>query len=641
MSFAMAACGGGSQVKSTPPPPITNPPLPPPPPPPPPAGFTTYTLTVPYNGEPYPVYANLNGGTLFKRGGPMYLEGVNTFSGSLEIEENQIFLFPDAKGDGVITGNVNLRSVGIPDWDFSTDLWMGRHVGDASTKPVTINGNVNLEPYTTLRLDGVINGNLTNAGRIYASAAGTDGFARYLGHSRINGDYVQTATGELWLTFKADLRISGAAALDGTLTLADMIDVAYRPDGSSEVLLHADKGVNGTFATFNPLPLLAGTLEYQANDVVFHVSQASASAIMRADDADAMTLDGAVLLDHAFDSANRLAALPAGSLTDAQQRFLTSAGAMQRLPDLERVRASLDSLSGHTYAAAQAQLLSQLAMAPIRKIGDRLAMPSGAATGHWNSDDPAYRSGFASDYASGYDFSPARNWMVGSSIFFGDAQSWSAREGALSSGPSAGAQVYARWRNDNGAYLAGMLGYGGQHLHTTRRIDLGDGNDHLAWSHRDLDLLNVHVEAGHALASSHRLAGFVAMDAAALHGNGFVEQGDTGFELLAKPARMSQATIGVGARYARDWRLGDRWLRLMLDGGYDRAFAGSGASLRATLAGAPDTWFQIGMPMREDRSWFGLGLSGGGRIWSWRLDHVQDNGIVRDNPWTFGIKRSF
>jgi uncharacterized protein with beta-barrel porin domain len=142
-----------------------------------------------------------------------------------------------------------------------------------------------------------------------------------------------------------------------------------------------------------------------------------------------------------------------------------------------------------------------------------------------------------------------------------------------------------------------------------------------------------------------RLTPFVAVDYSALHSDGFSEQGDTGFELVASSARSTQLSAAAGTRYARDWRFaGNGWLRLNIDARYQRRLAEGGDAQRAAFQGAPDALFDLTAWSRADGvTTMGLGLAGGfdGR-WRWSLDYARRFGDeARRGGWFAGLRRDF
>jgi hypothetical protein len=501
-----------------------------------------------------------------------------------------------------------------------------------------VSGDLRIPAATDIGLDANVGGSVFNDGTMTVwnpSRSETNS------HVRIGGNYTQGGAATLVVHLggpeASDLRIAGNAMLAGTLRIAmpccgigDMYNDSHY--SLTPNILHADGGISGQFdQVLLPSVFLSGSVAYGAHDVTMQLTKASAASVAGAS-ADAMTALGAGNLDAAIRHTNWGSTGLADSL--AGHGLAHSLAALWRIRDAAQAARSFDSLSGQTYASSQAQLLAQLAAAPLRDIGERFAAPS--TSGHWANDVAN-----SATHTAGYDFALSPELMLGGSITLGNGQSTSAREGANAFGPSSGAQLYARWRNQSGSYVAGALGVGRQRLQTDRRIDLGDGDGHRAWSQRDLDMANLHLEAGRSLQlGGGRFTPYLALDAASLRGGAFSELGDTGFELLAQPTRMAQATAGIGTRYARDWRFGDRWLRLALDGGYDRSVASSNR-MRTAFLGVPEAWFDIGLPERQDRGWIGLELSGGGERWSWRFDRFHDNGLAREDRWSFGVKRAF
>ena len=102
-----------------------------------------------------------------------------------------------------------------------------------------------------------------------------------------------------------------------------------------------------------------------------------------------------------------------------------------------------------------------------------------------------------------------------------------------------------------------------------------------------------------------------------------MEQGNTGFELIAGPSLHERVTSEAGLRYARHWRWGgSQWLQLDLGAGYQHVL-GASDSMHAAFTGTPGLEFEVNrLPGTRGNGWLQMNLTGGSRDrWSWRLGY--------------------
>ena len=238
---------------------------------------------------------------------------------------------------------------------------------------------------------------------------------------------------------------------------------------------------------------------------------------------------------------------------------------------------------------------------------------------------------FTDTQTTGYD-----QWL-GDRLLFGGSFGWSQgnlrfdRSGGNARSQSPQWSAYLRRNGDNGSYVTGEVGYARHQLDLDRSIDLGEAV-HGARSERNLDVTHAYVEAGRGVrVGDGQLTPFVAVSHATLRGDGFVEQGDSGFELIAQPSLHQRTSSDAGFRYARHWRWGeDRWMRLDLGARY-QYLLGASDDMRAAFTGTPTIAFDLnGLPHARDNSWLEMSLAGGSDRWSWLLsyDHQADNKAV-------------
>ena len=630
----LAACGGGGgsgsgMVRSDPPPVVSPPPTPPPPPQRtlvlPPAPTTTAPPASPaLNAGAQDFLINLVGttssissvstaGALTKRGdGRLYVDGPTRFDGSTHVEAGAMELWGDLHSDLTIASGATFE----------------------------------------IGYGGTIIGDVDNHGVFEA----TEDYYTYY-DAEIFGDYSQSAEGLLRVVLGLQhtqpatplLTVAGTATLDGTLEFRPS---GFIPSGGYlEWVLHAHGGVTGQFAQWtSPGLFIEGNVRYGSNDVYLEATRVSVASAMAANGiADAMTLASAGNLDRSFASADLFARAPAASLSASQQRLLASAASIQHVADVAQATRTLDSLSGHAHAGAWDALHAQATASAMQldaHLGSLRYHPQASA---WSR---SLDSGTSStgNQAFGGHLSGVDQWLgprllVGGSLASGQSRMQFERMGGHGRGESPMASVYAHYRS-GGWHATGLVGAGRTVLQLDRPIDLGAAGEHVARSRRDIDQAFLHGELGRRIALGRGvLTPFVAADYTALHGDGFIEQGDTGFELVGRPASGMQLSAAAGARYARGWHFaGNGWLRLDLDARYLQPLAYDGDALRAAFTGAPDAPFDLAAWSRPAHgAAMTLGLTGGrDDRWAWSLDYAQRfGGDAPGAGWFVGLRRDF
>ena len=185
----------------------------------------------------------------------------------------------------------------------------------------------------------------------------------------------------------------------------------------------------------------------------------------------------------------------------------------------------------------------------------------------------------------------------------------------------------------------GEVGHARHQVDIDRPIDLGDV-PHRASSQRKLDVTHAYVEAGRDFGlGKGRLTPFAAVAHAVLQGDRFVEQGNTGMELMAQSALHQRTDAGVGLRYARNWRRGDDgWMRLNLTVGYQQTLA-TGDDVRAAFTGTPAFEFDlIGLSRRRGNAWLDMQLLGGSDRLSWQLSYQHH---ASEQTLSLGLEHAF
>lgn len=638
-SFLLAACGGGggggNMVRSGPPPAA--------PPPPPPVASAENVCPAPLTGDCV-VDDGWDTNTLYLRDGRqsthrLIKRGQNSLTlvrgtyafGGTSVEGGLLHVLTNASLDST----VDVQAGG-------TLLVSGAVHGDVVNRGQLV-------------LSGSVTGQVTNHGLLSPGATVYDSSVTSL----LVGDLRQTASGTFRVAlppanwdFHGLLRVTGRADIEGgTLEFYQYYDwdTGYYPlpTASSTIpVLHADGGVFGQFDRWTaPGLFVEGSIRYGSHDVWFDLTRASVQAVMAAGAAGPMTLGSAANLDAALAGADGFALSPNASA--AQRRFLASAASLLHARDVARATRSLDSLSGHGHGLAQ-DMVHRQAAATVAQLDARLdRLPGGTRAGLWSAPLAHHGrlGGSVDGQASGFDQWLSPHWLIGGSVSRAQSQLQFERMGGHGQGDSPLASVHAHYRG-NDWHATGVVGAGRTTVQLQRPIDLGAAGVHVAHARRELDQAFAHGEVGRrVLLGNGRLTPFVAVDYSALHSDGFSEQGDTGFELVAQPGLTSQWSAAAGARYAHDWKFGDRgWLRLDLDARYQQRLADGGARQQAAFAGVPDALFELKAWSRaEAGATVKLGLAGGfDPHWRWSLDYARHFGnATRPGDWFAGLRRGF
>lgn len=488
--------------------------------------------------------------------------------------------------------------------------------------------------FTSLMLGGTLNGDLTNDGQVSLRHLCGTGLNLCVEdhHPVIHGNFAQSASAQLDVVLGWALQISGSAAVDGRLDFLRGTSQSYvLPSAPASVLvLHADHGVSGQFVAWLSNELfLTGNLRYLPNDIYFDVTSLSAAQVMSVAGAGALTVQSAAHFDAALDNAGQWAQRPAALLSTAQRQFLASAGAIQHLRDVGQAARTLDSLSGHGYAAATDALLQQAA-SPAPELLARLGnLHESSASGPWSAPMArvASAAGAFSGERTGFD-----QWLS-DRLLLGSSFSWSG--GSLRFDHSGGAardqspqwDMYWR-RNGNGSsYVLGDVGYNRHQLNFNRQIDLG-GTPRAVGARLRLDMLRAYLETGRDFRVGQAwLTPFGALNYATLRGAGFTEQGSTGFELIAQPSLHQRFTAAAGLRLGADWRRsGGRWTTLNVTAGFRRLLQADDAA-RVAFTGTPAVMAALdGMPRQRNSGWLQMNLATGGAHWNGLLSYDRQAG---------------
>lgn len=456
--------------------------------------------------------------------------------------------------------------------------------------------------------------------------------------AHVEGNFSQTPNGTLEAVIGATtggfLSVTGHADIDGTLRLVQYTDDfgPYPLPGAplSLKVLHADGGIFGQFTQWtSPGLFITGTLRYLANDTYFDVASISAAQVMSAAGADALTVQSAARFDTALGNAGQWARTPGAALTTAQQKFLVSVGEIQHLRDVDQAVRTLDSLSGHGYAAATDALLQQAATPVPELIAHIGNLHDGSASGSWSTQMAMMSSGAGafSGERAGFDQWLDDRLLLGSSFGWSNGNLRFDRSGGTARDQSPQWDVYWR-RNGNGnSYLFGDIGYSRHQMNFNRQIDLGITRQ-TAGTQRNLDVMRAWVEAGRDFRVGRSwLTPFGALSYAVLHGASFTEQGSTGFELIAQPSMHQRFSAAAGLRLGTDWlNSSGRWTKLNLTAGY-RQLLQADDDARVAFTGIPEVTSVLGgMPRQRNTGWLQMNLATGGTRWDWLLSYDRQAG---------------
>lgn len=619
-SYLLPACSSSGGVQRdglvvSPQTPTPTPTAPPPPPPP-----ATRSLTLPPapatpTGVPAAPAINAADTPMIKLVGLDQSDSIDRVSSAGSLTK---------QGDGILYLNGDVRfDGGVAVEDGIASLWFG-----------TLFADVDIAEGAMLELRGDVVGDIVNNGVIDATDPG--GWYETFFDGDIFGDYTQGANGVLRmdLGLQQDSVATPLLEVSGTATLDGFVEFRYggfvTSGGYLEWLVHARGGVVGQFdgwRTQDGSLFLTGTLNYGPNDVWFLGSRVSAQAAMASAKVDdALVLSSAGNVDAAFAAADAIAGNAPAALSNAERAFLQTAATIQRLDDLDQAKATLTSLAGHGHLAASDALVRQAFGAASMLSAHAGAIRVGDRVGAWSSRHDL-RPGVGGDLpgarAGGADRWLSERLLFGSRIDRVHDSLTLDRAGGVARSDAPTAQVYLRRLGDDGSYAMGSVGFGQYRLRLARGLDFGHGL-RPARSQQDVSLAQAAFEAGRQWSLARgELAAYAVVDYAALRGDGFVEQGNTGFELIAQPSLQQHAAAGLGLRYGRRWsRGGGQWLQLGLDLRYQPSLWSAG-TVRAAFAGTPDTYFDLaGLDEATDPRSAALQLSGAGAgRWSWQLQY--------------------
>ncbi|WP_082578378.1 autotransporter serine protease [Lysobacter sp. Root690] len=424
---------------------------------------------------------------------------------------------------------------------------------------------------------------------------------------RIDGNYAQSAAGQLQFFIGSKLDVGGSASLAGDARVLGQLPGYVR--SSREVFLNAGS-VNGQFGSLSTAPgvFLTATLGYSATQAWLDISALSISATAQAMGVQGAAASAAVRVDDALRGLDQGAA-PIG----APGAFGAAAGALQQSASEQIARQSLASLSGELHSA-------DVAFAMMAMEGNRHALESRLDAQSLQPRDGAWADRIDAQRAAAGRFDlDAKGWIVGhdqrlNSLRVGaalsqtDGYAYTRQRGDRERNRQIEGQFYASW-DRAGSYLLGRAAFGRMDRDMRRDVMLGDSQFGTGSNYADR-YFNVGVQAGHRFELRNGLlTPYVGVQSLRLQRGGFAEDGAAGFGLSADDSSLSATQLLAGARVQREWLLGSASLTLSGRAEWQRTLAQSGRYIDARFTGL-DVWSPIASdPFAREAGVLGLGLS--------------------------------
>ena len=467
-----------------------------------------------------------NGGLIKQGTGALGLSGTNTYKGVTRIERGTIAL----------------------------------HDGASITSNVVILPQADTPGAAALQFMGAsrVTGNVDNGAMVMASSAKAGAV--------IDGDYLHRAGARLAVALGSQpLAITGTATLQGgDVYLQYILDGYVAQNGRTQTVLHADKGVTGTFLgvthSLTSATLLDTSLSYTSSEVILTTDRINVTQASRRADIQGAALVTAGRVESAFEllDGNTDGVIPAG--------FAQAAGQLQQVQGASALQASLDSLSGQAHVLASAMTFDSIDMSR-RALSSRFDDVRGAPRlhGSWQSQlGEAGQGSFAGSagatrgWMMGQDASMGSNGVLG--FAFGETRTHNSRDWGTDRGNDrqSQAQLYAGWKLGQGGYALAQLGAGRYTREIDRQLLLGVGQygvNARYGGHFSTASMESGLRFEKAGAS---LTPYLGAEYARVANDGFTEQGGLGFGLrtLDNVSSRSQALVGVRAEQRwRGWSL--------------------------------------------------------------------------------------
>jgi len=463
---------------------------------------------------------------------------------------------------------------------------------------------------------GTVHGDVNNiAGEVLSTFGGS------ADHMVITGNYTAGVASQTVITLGHAMEVGGTAKLDGTLSLSVLTN--YSP-ASTERLITAGK-VEGQFLgpIYPGLPFYDTTVSYTGTSVD--------ALLVRKAAPDATSMSTPVLATAAqgVESALKQADAWSASGEAGHADFLDAAAQLVSAPTMQVADVSVDSLSGEihgTVAAIEATTSVQVDHAvALRQNGTLPGDAVSAWVQGFTGNNGLAQNGYASARTlgngtlAGLDIPVTDAATAG--VFFGRNRSNSTLaglSGRVSERDTLGG-IYANYRFDDGAYVAGRASWTHADMDVQRTVLLGTQLDTLTTGRTD-GVGRLTLEAGKGFGA---FTPYISVTSLRLNQSAFAEEGAGGFGVDAAGRRQA-ATLGeLGGRWqpsAFDWAGGES--RLTGYAAYQRVFAGADLGFAATLVGAPGAAFVVN-GQSLPRNTYTAGATLDTRIngqWSWFID---------------------
>lgn len=462
----------------------------------------------------------------------------------------------------------------------------------------------------TVWASGALGGNVANSGRFLSGASSP---------ATIAGNFTQAANGNLGVWLGSALRVSGSAALNGTISILG-VKSGYTTS-AKETLLNASGGVSGSFSSLQAASnvFLDASLAYDPNNVFLNINRIDVTKAVAGLGLEGISLASAVRVESAMQAID--AQLGGRSSGGIGATFIDAAGALQQSGSAANADASLRSLAGELHAASSAMTLDAID-AGRRTLVQRLdtLARAPAQAGGWYRDLSASgqlaQAGYDSVGLDAVGEMVGNDWQVGPSAVVGlamnrlDQSSWLGASGDHSRGRQREAQLYvAAWRGP--WQVQAQLAAGGFQRQMQRHLLLGGLRDTVA-----TPLSGDYVSAFGGVGRRVDLGGlaltpYLGAQFVRIANDGFAERGDTGFGLQAKAWDSRRWQGFAGLRVDRAWRMAGIDLRADARAEWQQAFAARGELFDASFTGLSQ-WAPLqGIGLASRSQLVGLGLSAG------------------------------
>ena len=470
-----------------------------------------------------------------------------------------------------------------------------------------LRSNLAIASGATVWGSGAFGGNVTNNGA-FLSGASTP--------ASIAGNFTQASSGNLGVWLGSALKVSGSAALNGSLSILG-VKSGYTTT-SKETLLNAAGGVTGTFSVLKAAPnvFLDAALAYDPNNVFLNINRIDVSKAVAGMGLTGASLASAARVESAMQAIDLQldGRVPAG----IGASFIDAAGALQQSASVATAEASLRSLSGEMHAASSAMTFDAID-AGRRALGQRVDALglAPARAGGWVRDLAASgelaRAGFgqqgmdATGSMIGNDWRLGRNAVLGMAMNRLEQSGWLDGSGDRSRGHQREVQLYAAgWR---GAWQAqAQLASGSFSRQMQRQLLLGGLRDTAA-TRLAGDYQSAFGEVGRRFdAAGVAVTPYLGAQFVRVANDGFIESSDSGFGLRANAWHSRHWQGLAGIRGERAWRIGGADLRADARAEWQRTLSSHGQLFQASFTGV-EQWAPLqGMGLEGRSRLFALGL---------------------------------